>query len=264
MDLVQGTEAWHQFRKKGIGASEIAAIIGVCPYSTPLMVFNVKTGRSAGFEGNSATQRGSELESKARALYEILSMEDMEPACVIHPKYEIIRASLDGITADKTKILEIKCLGKDSHAAVKAGQIPPHYLPQVQYQLAASGADRCDFFSFGADESHGLIEVLPDIEYQGMLVAKALEFWELVKADTPPPMTDRDFKIVEDPAVVELCEYLIKWKDSIRKEKLDKLKAQIMELSGHPKMKCGVVQISAVNRLGKFSYHRLTISENAG
>jgi putative phage-type endonuclease len=261
-NLVQGTQQWIEWRKKGVGASEMAAILGLCPYSTKYQVWLEKTGRSTGFVGNYATQRGNELEARARARYELITMEDAPPALAVHPKYDICRVSLDGKSADNRLILEIKCLGKEYHSMAQSGIVPPHYVPQVQYQLAVTGADKCHFFSYGADETHALIEVLPDIEYQGMLIAHALEFWELVKSDTPPPLTERDIKVVEnDPPLEMIALKIMAGKDSISKAEMDALKAEFIKLGSHPKVKCGLVQVSTVNRNGKFSYHKLTIQE---
>lgn len=258
--LLQGTPEWIDWRRLGVGASEVPAVIGVCPYSTAYKVFMEKTGKYTGFAGNYATQRGTELEPKARALYELLYMEDMPPALVIHPKYEIVRVSLDGIRADGRLILEIKCLGKENHELVKSGIVPPHYIPQVQYQLAATGADMCHFFSYGSDESHGLIEVMPDVEYQGMLIAKVLEFWELVKSNTPPPLTDRDDKVVDGGEVAEICTNILANKDKMKKAELDLLKERIINLGGHNKIRCGSVLVSkSITSTGKNSF-RLTIS----
>lgn len=261
--LTQGTTEWLDWRKQGIGASEMAAIIGVCPYSTPYKVWLEKTGRAQGFVGNFATQRGTELESKARARYELLSMEDMPPALAVHPKYEIVRVSLDGFRADGKKILEIKCLGKDSHALVVSGVVPTHYIPQVQYQLLATGADSCDFFSFGADESHGLIEVLPDLEYQAMLIASATAFWEShIKKDVAPPLTADDVKIVTDGEVAEICNRLATEKDKLHEKLINQLKEKIILLGGHNKIRCGKVLVTVSKTKAGADSYRLTIAKD--
>lgn len=269
--MQQGTNEWHEWRRKGVGASESAAILGLCPYSTAFDVFMDKTGRAEAFEGNAATQRGQDLEGKARAMYELISMEDMPPMCAVHPKYDFLRASLDGLRADGKKILEIKCPGAESHEKAKAGIVPDHYMIQIQHQLAVTGADSCDYFSYSyKDGSHALVEVLPNLETQAKIVLAAEEFWtKNVLADSAPPLTDRDTKIiVNNPECEQLCLKIkeLKLKDdkrAIAKIELDTLKAMAVALGGHPKIKCGDVRISTVNRNGKFSFHKLTInSEN--
>lgn len=266
--MQQGTNEWLLWRRQGLGGSDIAAVIGVNPYSTANDVWLEKTGQTVGFAGNFATQRGSDLESRARARYELFALQDMPPAVIVHPKYDIVRVSFDGVSADRKKTLEIKCPGKASHAVAQRGLVPAHYIPQCQYGMAAIGADSCDFFSYyeGPEGvSHKLITVEADVKYQGMLIAKALEFWELVKSKTPPPLTDKDFKIITEDAEIELlCAKLLMTKDEMTKKEVDHTKAAIIELGGHPKIKCGDVQISTVMRNGKFSYHKITFSKSAG
>lgn len=261
--MQQGTSEWLQWRKEGIGASESAALLGMCPYSTAFDVFMDKTGRAEAFEGNAATQRGQDLEGKARAMYELISMEDMPPACAVHPKYNFLRASLDGRRADGKKILEIKCPGADSHEKAKAGIVPDHYMIQIQHQFAVTGADSCDYFSYSyKDGSHALVVVLPNLETQAKIVLAAEEFWtKNVLADLAPQLTDRDTKvIVNNPECEQLCLKIKAEKDTLKKPELDALKSSAIALGGHPKIKCGDVRISTVNRNGKFSFHKLTIS----
>lgn len=259
MELQQNSEAWHEWRRKGVGASEVAAIIGVCPYNTPYQIWLVKTGRTKGFAGNSFTQHGQETEAKARARYEFQTMEDVPPALATHPKYEVCRASLDGLRADGKLILEIKCpTGRATIDHAKNGVVAPQYIPQVQYQLAVTGADACHFFVFheGSGED-ALIEVLPDVELQGAIIAKVLEFWKLVESDTPPQLTDRDDKVVEDTGEMNaLCTLLSQAKGLIKPALLNHYKAKVIELGGHNRIRCGRVLVTKI----KDSY-RVTVAK---
>lgn len=259
--MQQGTPEWLEWRKQGIGASEIAAILGLSPYMTPYEVWLDKTGRGRAFVGNFATQRGNELEAEARARYELVAMEDMPPALAVHPKYEIIRVSLDGLRADGKKVLEIKCPGKEAHEKALAGLVPEYYVPQTQLQLAATGADDLDYFSY-YQGSHALVPVLPDIAYQGMLIAKALQFWnDHVKADIAPSLTERDVLISDHPKVLELAGEIVLKGDKLAKKQLDAMKAEIIQLGGHTKIRCGRVLVSkSKTATGKDSF-RLTIGK---
>jgi len=266
--LVQGSPEWHTWRTKGIGASEISAIIGADIYgSTPYSTWLVKTKRAKGFEGNSFTIHGQETEGKARARYELVTMEDMPPACATHPTYNVCISSLDGISADGKLILELKCpISSGTIDSAVAGKVPDHYWPQVQYQLAVTGAEKCHFFVYHEQTgTHALVEVLPDVKYQGFLIAQALEFWEkYILTDTPPPLTDKDVKeIVDHPELEAICKSIVEGKDRLSKKELDSLKKIAVELSGHPKFKYGKVQISTVNRSGVFSFHKLTVKEDS-
>ncbi len=258
-EIRQGTEAWKLWRRQGIGASEIAAIIGVSPYSTAYQVWLEKSGIIDTFKGNFATDRGTELEGKARALYELVCLEDAPPALAVHPKYEMLRASLDGMRADGKLIVEIKCPGEESHNAALAGKVPEHYKPQVQFQLAVTGAEMCHYFSY-REESYALVEVTPDIEYQGFLVNEALKFWDLVKSKKPPLLTDKDAKWSDDETVLIFFEELLKVKDD--KQKREIWGKKITDLAEHPKVLTKLGRVTSVQRNGKHSYFKVT--ENKG
>ena len=261
--MQQGTNEWLEWRRKGIGASEASAIMGKCPYSTPYSVFMDKTGRVKAFEGNFATMRGSELEAKIRSRYELLTMETMEPACAVHPKYEILRASLDGLRSDGKLILEIKCAGVETIEMAKNGLVPDHYMIQVQMQLLVTGADLCHFFVYNEKlGDHALVEVSPNLELQAEIVLKVLDFWHRhIVIDVPPPLTDRDLKIIDDNPLLEILAQKIIMGTDLKKSDLDALKAEFVLKGEHPKVRCGRVQVSTVNRKGVFSYHKLTIHE---
>lgn len=260
--MQQDTEEWRAWRKSGIGASEVAALLGICPYNTAYGVWLVKTGRSKGFAGNSFTEHGKALESTARARYELANMIDMEPRCATHPVYAHCLASLDGWNEELKKILEIKCpKGRQVIDAALAGRVAEHYVPQVQFQMAVTGAEELDFYVYHSDsQADATVTVKPDVAYQGNLIMRVEDFWKAyVERDIAPPLTDRDVLVLdENPQLVKLANALTR--DDLTDMIRDQLKSDFIAIGGHPKVKCGRVQVSTVNRQGKFSYHKLTVS----
>ena len=264
-EFSQNSPEWYEWRKKGIGGSDVPAVLGICPWKTPYDIWLSKTNRAREYS-NSATRHGHETEGKARARYELIAMEDMRrDICAVHPKYEVCRVSLDGIRDDGRLILEIKC--PKSRITIDEAllcKVPDHYTAQIQYQLAVTGADECHFFVYHEDsDEHALVSVTPDIEYQGRLIAIVLDFWaKHVLTDSPPPLTNRDVKVVEGNAeLAELCRLIEKNKDSANKKQMNEWKAMAVMIANHPKFRCGNVQISTVQKNGKFSFHKLTITK---
>jgi len=186
---------WHAWRKAGIGSSDAPIIWGTSPWSTPRELWELKTGRKKSWGGNYATRRGTALEPKARAHYELLNNVDMPAALFTHPTFPWMRASLDGY--HDGVVLEIKCPGAKTHAKALAGEIPEEYYPQIQHQLFVAAARRADYFSF--DGEHGVcISVEPDDKWMKEYFMKAVGFWNCVMNDTPPPLVDRDWKLKRD------------------------------------------------------------------
>lgn len=247
-DLQQNTPEWLAWRMGKIGASSAAAVLGECKYQTAYGLWLVMTGRAEGFRGNEATDRGLEMEPKARASYEILNgFVEMLPTCVQHNEHEKIIASLDGLSFDGKTILEVKYPSQESHERALNGEVPRHYWIQCQHQLMlVPRAEACHYWSY-REGNGALVKVVPDLEFQQFLLSAELAFLELVASDVAPSLTERDAKIVDDPAIINICEELLKLKEDkskLAKVKSDQLKAEVIKLGGHNKIRCGGVLIS--------------------
>lgn len=181
MDLDQGSEAWLAFRATRRMASESAALLRVSPWypRNAFELFEVKTGR-AEVRVTPAMARGVELEAVARALYEVTQADLMVPYTVDGEGG--YAASLDGLSFDGDRLLEVKCPWKgsasDLWARATRGQIPLHYQVQVQHQRMASGAERADFAVYAWDTHEiTIIEVKPDVAMQARIRAAWDAFW---------------------------------------------------------------------------------------
>jgi len=110
---------------------------------------------------------------------------EAKPVCVQHVFDPWIRASLDGFVQG-LKVLEIKAPKALDHDFALNGLVPPHYRPQIQWQMWCSGVDDCDYFSYNPSKHYGegnkwaCVPVKADSGYQLGLVSVAKVFWELV------------------------------------------------------------------------------------
>lgn len=131
-----------------ITASRVPVILGLSPYQKrdDLMRTMVRDvlGAPSEFDGNDLTAWGNEHEEDARADYEratgqlVLDAQDF----VVHPDIDWMGCSPDGLLSTDG-LIEIKCppprRGKWTSFASK-----PHYLAQIQFQLACTGRAWCD------------------------------------------------------------------------------------------------------------------------
>lgn len=191
VELDQQSSEWLAWRSRGIGGSDAPVIMGVSPWMTRYQLWERKTGRTESGAANAAMRRGIELEADARMAYENATGEVMEPHCLTSGLFEWMRASLDGINLSGSLILEIKCPGKDDHAEAVAGRVPEKYMPQLQHNLAVSGAKVCHYWSFDGDAGV-LVTVSRDDLYITALVEAERAFWSLVETDTAPPLNEQD------------------------------------------------------------------------
>ncbi len=255
-------ESWHEWRSKGIGASDAPIIMGVSPWKTRYQLWQEKTGRvKADKIGNWATQRGHDLEPKARAQYELETGNNCPPKLVEYAEAPFIRASLDGYDEKKNIVLEIKCPGAADHQKAMAGNVPDKYWPQLQHQLMITGANVAHYYSFDGEKGV-LIEVLPDMKYCATLYSELRKFWICVETDTPPELTEKDYKIIKSDHLNELAE---QWKKTVSvinelKEKEEELREAITShelIKQHPFSKIGNLKVQLLSRKGNVDYSKI-------
>jgi putative phage-type endonuclease len=184
-ELEQGSAAWLDWRRGGIGASDAPVIMGVSPWMDAEALWLEKTGRQQGRPSNFAMRRGQMLEPRARAAYVRLTRRPVAPVCLEHGTLPWMRGSLDGISDDGRFVLEVKCPGAADHAVARRGAVPAKYVPQLQHLLAVAGAEVCHYWSY-RDGEGVLVEVAPDRAYVERLVEREREFWRHVVEDRHP------------------------------------------------------------------------------
>lgn len=155
--IEQGTPEWHAERCGKATASKIADIIATTKsgpstsrknYLAQLVAERL-TGTVAESYTNAAMQWGKDTEAQAREAYAFLKGVDVEPApFVIHPAIPDSGASPDGFVGFDG-LVEIKCPFTATHIdTILTGKIDSKYITQIQWQLACTGRDWCDFVSY--------------------------------------------------------------------------------------------------------------------
>ena len=253
--LDQGTNSWLEWRRKGVGASEVPVLMGESDFSTPLEIYKEKIGITKPQESNWAMMRGTENEPKVRALYELRYDKDMPGMCAEHDEFPFFRCSFDGYNITDRKILEIKYPGKEKFDMAKAGQVPLCYRGQVQDQLFIANALDLDFCCYnGVDIA--VTNVKPDISYQSRMVEVVTEFWlNHVEKKIPPALTDRDYKEVTHPHAKLL---FAEWKEikisEPKSKELERIKQELTRFLDHPRITCeGVKVVRNVKGVHTFS-----------
>lgn len=185
-------EQFHERRLKGIGGSDIGAIMGHNPWRSPLDVYLDKIGEGEPIEDNFAMRLGRTMEVTLRDAYIELHNTPM----VFAPDGQIIICESgnpqlpfyhhpDGLTVEPDEWL---WEGKSSsrYTAWKNGP-PPEVVDQCQWGLMLSGLSKCVIsLGLGARE-YREFELLPDPTYQAELAAAGLDFWNVHVIPQIPP-----------------------------------------------------------------------------
>jgi len=155
--IEQGSPEWFAQRLGKVTASRVADVIAKTKtgYSTSRdnymaqLVCERMTGVVAESFTNAAMQHGTDTEPLARAAYEAHAdvLVD-EVAMIAHPTIEAAGASPDGLVGDVGQ-LEIKCPNTATHIDTLLSQtVLGKYNTQMQWQMACTGRQWCDFVSF--------------------------------------------------------------------------------------------------------------------
>lgn len=107
------------------------------------------TGRPSEGYINAAMQHGTDTEPKARLAYAFHYNVVVEQiAFVPHPTIAGAGASPDGLVGDDG-LIEIKCPSTATHLETLLGApIDDKYIKQMQFQMACTGRQWCDFVSY--------------------------------------------------------------------------------------------------------------------
>lgn len=175
-DIDQGTQKWHQWRRKVIGASEANVIMGENRWKGRQQLIDEKLGLAQSFSGNEITREGNSLEPVAREALAAKFNMQLKPIIVQDAHEPFLAASLDAINSEKDRIFEIKCGTKTYEAVSATSRIPRHYFAQVQHMLMVTGMDSLIFSAYRPQKRLLTLEVFRDDKYIRELRKKEKDF----------------------------------------------------------------------------------------
>lgn len=182
-------------RRKGIGGSDIGAIMGLSPWKTAFRVYQEKRKEVEDWKGNELTDWGLRLEPAIRQWYSDFTGRPVRvpEKILVSEKYPFLFASLDGFTDDR-RIVEIKTArsGK-GWGEPGTDEVPDYYALQVQHYMIVTGFEVADIPVSIAGGPPELYEVPADRELQEMIIDACAAFWRRVEMGMPPdPITYAD------------------------------------------------------------------------
>ncbi|MCX2699360.1 lambda exonuclease family protein [Ochrobactrum chromiisoli] len=157
VDIEQGSEAWKIIRLGKVTASRVADVIAKTKtgygasrknYLAELVLERLTGKAEEGFT-SSSMQWGTDNEPDARSAYQFeKNTRVVQVGFVAHPHIAMTGASPDGLVGDDG-LLEIKCPNSATHLdTLRTNTIPSRYITQMNWQMACTGRQWCDFVSF--------------------------------------------------------------------------------------------------------------------
>jgi putative phage-type endonuclease len=156
-EIIQGSDEWKALRLGKVTASRVANMVARTKsgygasranYAAQLIAERLTGVVAEGFT-NAAMQHGTDTEPEARNAYEFYhGVSVREVAFVPHPTIPDAGCSPDGLVGDDGMV-EIKVPNTSTHLDTLLGQATPAcYIDQIQFQMACTGREWCDFVSY--------------------------------------------------------------------------------------------------------------------
>lgn len=153
----QGSPEWMAERCGKVTASRVADVVARTKsgwgasranYAAELIAERLTGVKAEGYT-NAAMQHGIDTEPQARFAYEFYADATVaQIGLVQHPTILMSGASPDGLVGDDG-LIEIKCPNTATHIETLLGaSVPSKYVTQMQWQMACTGRQWCDFVSF--------------------------------------------------------------------------------------------------------------------
>lgn len=191
-------EEWREFRRSGVGGSDVAAIMGLSPWRTPLQTWLQKTGRDDGEPDSEAMYWGRAIETTVARRF-----AEEHPECVVRNVNATLvsrdeswmHANLDRMVVmpdGSPAVLEIK-----TASAFKADEwedgVPPYYLTQVMWYLLVTGWRSAFVAVLIGGNRYEEFQIIRDEEDVETVRAAATRFWDdFVKPGVMPQAVGAD------------------------------------------------------------------------
>lgn len=180
-------------RLQGVTGSEIGAVAGLSPYSSPLQVALIKFGEAPPFIETPDIKRGNHLEAGICSWWaeEVGATDVTNPGTLVWSENPLVIATPDRAATVSGARLAVEAKAPRSWARgwgmPWTDQIPPLYLAQVHWEMAALSVSQCHVPALRDDELCVYL-VNRNEEFLMLLVEQAERFWRdfIVPRKYPP------------------------------------------------------------------------------
>ena len=258
--MEQRTPEWYAARKGRITASLVGGLLDCAPYMSKDAAFRALVRSCHGlpdeFEGNIATDYGTNNEELAIKAYEIETGNTVVPAGFVAWD-SWLGASPDGYVGDDG-LIEIKCpfgKRKDEEPEFASIEDQPHYYAQIQVQLLVTDRKWCHFWQWSPNGSK-LETVEFSQEWIDENLPTLLAIWQDAQEADPAEYDGEVRKVIDTPEAQKLIAEYDELRDAIdnatarRKDIIDRL----VQLAGGKDAKVAGRNLTLVKRKGSVSY----------
>lgn len=181
-------EEWLSYRRKSIGGSDAAAILGLNPFSSPYSVWADKLGYLPDKEDTEALRIGRDLEDYVAKRFTEATGKKVrrENNILINPDYPFAHANVDRMIIGEDAGLECKTTSSLNLKKFKNGEFPETYYVQCVHYMMVTGAKKWYLAVLVLGREFMWFEIERDEEEIAALAKGEEEFFKLVETKTAP------------------------------------------------------------------------------
>jgi len=185
-------DEWLELRKKGIGGSDSAAIVGLDRYRSPFDVYADKLGLKPEIPDNEAMRQGRDLEQYVAERFMEATGKKVRRrnAMLQHPEYPFMIADIDRWVVGENAGFEAKTTSVLNRAKFNQGEYPPSYYVQCVHYMAVTGAERWYLAVLVLNKAFHVFTIERDEAEIEALIEAEKHFWENHVLKQIPPAPD--------------------------------------------------------------------------
>jgi putative phage-type endonuclease len=200
MEHGMSDEAWHEWRRNGIGGSDVAGLLMPGKWSSPWSIWAAKTGLIEPTESTDRQRIGKRMESVIAAEF-----EDARPGLYVlgeqtwceHPQHSWARCTVDGFVAERVDA-EIEFTGDTALGVFEAktdsrfgwDEVPANYRMQCLWNMGVTGMRSAFLAVMFAGFRFEVFEVEWDQAEWDLMLDVAGTFWHEHVLTGVPPLAD--------------------------------------------------------------------------
>lgn len=181
-------EEWLEIRKKYIGGSDAAAVVGLNSFSSPYTVWADKLGKLPPKEDNEAMRLGRDLEDYvAKRFTEQTGKKVRRKNFILwNSDYPFAHANVDRMIVGENAGLECKTTSVLNLKNFKNGEFPENYYVQCMHYMAVTGYKKWYLAVLILGKEFKVFEIERDEDEIKALMKAESEFWTCVEKGEPP------------------------------------------------------------------------------
>lgn len=245
IEVTPDTDEWLDERRKSVGASEVAAVMGLSPWQTALGIYKAKQGADNDFDPVLAMigHESEHIIHKWIVEHSGLGLNLTSGFMARSGEYPFIHATFDRMHDDAGLLIPVQMKTAHQYTSHKWDEgIPTDIRVQVQTEMLVSGAPRALVVVWiGGREFRAFWEARDDQFITEHLIPAVAQFWGHVTDATPPspqtvaeinevwPSEDSEFEL--SPEAFDVLERITVLNSDLREQEAerDALKVALAE-----------------------------------